>query len=139
MLKTLFVATCLLLANNLTAASQQPKLTFLPKNVTSGQMKAGPSGMVPSGREQNLGGWMVLNGARFRNAEFPELAKILGENYKATNGYVSPDPDFTQLTADAFELAPNGDVVRGVAICPTRTICGDLVGMLAPFNLNSSL
>jgi len=59
------------------ASAQEPKLTFLQKNVTSPHMTATMNGVHPTGREQNLGGWMVLNGARFRNSDFPELAKGL--------------------------------------------------------------
>ena len=83
-------------------------------------------------------GWLVLNGARFRNSDYPELAKVLAENY-AQQGYKSPDPNFTQLTAEQSETDSHGRIVRGLAICPSREICGDLVGELAAFDLNSSL
>ena len=44
----------------------------------------------------HLGGWLLLNGARFRNAEFPILASALKENY-ARQGRVFNDAEFTQL------------------------------------------
>jgi hypothetical protein len=92
----------------------------------------------PMGRESNLGGWLVLNGASFRNAEYPELAKQLRENYAKTNGYVPPDPNMTPLTKEPLQSKPTGEVVRGFAICPSPAICG-LTGTIMPFNLDSSL
>jgi hypothetical protein len=91
-----------------------------------------------SGKEANLGGWLVLNGARFANSEYPDLAKVLRENY-AQQGFQVTDPIFTQLPAEQSATDTHGRIVRGVAICPSKSICGDLVGTLMPFGLDASL
>jgi hypothetical protein len=93
--------------------------------------------MTPARPEANLAGGLVLNGARFQNSEYPELAKMLAENY-AQQGFKSPDPNFTVLAPFPAEMDSHGNVVRGSAICPSRAIC-DLVGAVMPFDLNSSL
>jgi hypothetical protein len=89
------------------------------------------------GRETRLAGWLVLNGARFRNKIYPELAQILAENY-AQHGFVSADKEFTQLPAEQFEAKSDGEIVRGFAICPSKAVC-ELPGIIMPFNLDASL
>ena len=96
-------------------------------------------GFGPMGKETNLAGWLVLNGASFPNSEFPDLARQLRETYAKANGYVPPDPDMTPLPNQPHESKSNGEVVRGFAICPSRALCGDLTGTFMPFNLDSSL
>jgi hypothetical protein len=95
-------------------------------------------GLGSSGRETNLRGWLVLNGARFPNSEFPDLARVLRENY-AQQGLQTTDPDFTQLPTEKTGTDSRGRIVRGFAVCPLKSICGDLVGQLAPFDLDASL
>jgi hypothetical protein len=112
-------------------------LTKLPKNATSPVIGLKNGGIGPTGKELNLGGWLVLNGALFPNADYPALAQLLKENY-AQQGLVSNDPDFTQLPREPYEAKPNGEIVRGFAICPLPALCGD-PGTLMPFDLDSSL
>jgi hypothetical protein len=90
-----------------------------------------------SGRETNLGGWLVLNGARIANSEYPDLAKVRRENY-AQQGFQVTEPDF-QLPHQQTQIDSHGRIVRGIAVCPLGTICGDAVGELMPFNLDASL
>jgi hypothetical protein len=135
---SLKLAALLLFVATTSLAQEPPPLIRLPKQVTSPFMGFKGGVIGPTGKEQNLGGWLVLNGARFRNSEYPELARTLAENY-AQQGYTSKDRDFTQLPAEQSEADPHGQIVRGLAICPSRTLCGDLTGAIMPFDLNSSL
>jgi hypothetical protein len=118
--------------------AQEAALTKLPRNATSPAMGYKNGGFGPMGKEMNPGGWLVLNGARFRNVEFPILANTLKENY-SRQGYVSDDSEFTQLPAEQSESKPGGEIVRGFAICPSPAICGDLTGTIMPFDLDASL
>jgi hypothetical protein len=86
----------------------------------------------------NVGGWLVLNGAVFLNSEYPDLAATLREAYAST-GYTPPDPDRTMLVNEPHQTKPNGEIVRGAAICPSRALCGDYVGTIQPFDLDASL
>jgi hypothetical protein len=133
------LAVLLLFVTTTSVAQEQPSLIRLPKQATSPSIGIKKGGVIgPMGKEMHLGGWLVLNGARFRNSEYPELAKTLAENY-AQQGYTSKDPDFTQLPAEQSEADPHGQIVRGFAICPSPALCGDLTGSIMPFDLNSSL
>jgi hypothetical protein len=120
------------------AEQNSPPLIHLPKQASSPVMgyKAGTFG--PMGRESNLGGWLVLNGASFPNKEYPVLAKQLREVY-ARGGFVVNDPDFTPLRNHGVKMNAAGRVVSGVAICPSPELCGDLTGTFAPFDLDSDL
>ena len=73
---------------------------------------------------------------RFRNSDFPELAKFLADVY-AQIGIVSSDPEFTQLPLEPIEAKPDGRIVRGFAICPSQSACD--LGSRMPFNLEASL
>lgn len=119
-------------------AQQEPPLIRLTKQATSPQMRH-VQGRLRSDRETNLAGWLVLNGARFRNAEYPALAKHLVETYAARGIASLSDAEFTQLPYEPNESDSHGQVVRGMAICPAPVLCGDLIGILAPFNLEASL
>lgn len=120
------------------ASAQTAKLTALPKNASSPWLMFKNDGVRQSGKEASLSGWLILNGATFPNADFPDLAKVLRKNYART-GYVPPHPDTTVLPNEPHETKANGEIARGMAICPTRMICGDLVGTLMPFDLDASL
>jgi hypothetical protein len=120
------------------ASAQEPPLIRLPKAATAGMLAFKKGGLAETGKEMHLGGWLVLNGARFQNAEFPVLANALRENY-ARQGRVFNDAEFTQLPAQPSLTNPAGQIVRGVAICPSPVICGDMTGSLMPFNLDASL
>jgi hypothetical protein len=120
------------------AHAQEAPLVRLPKSATTPNIAFKKGGLRETGKEMNLGGWLVLNGARFRNVEFPVLANILRENY-ARQGHVSNDSEFTQLPAKQIVTNPAGQIVRGFAICPSPAICGDLTGTFMPFNLDASL
>lgn len=130
-----------LLLSSLPADAQRraPELVRLPKQATSPQLGMRPGGNIgPTGRESNLTGWLVLNGATFPNEEFPDLARTLRENY-AKQGYSAPTSNVTQLPNMGVRTSSSGGIVGGMAICPSREICGGLVGVLAPFDLDSSL
>jgi hypothetical protein len=99
------------------------ELIRLTRQATSPQMGYTKGGFGSMGTEKNLAGWLVLNGASFKNSECPELAKTLRETYAQTNGYVPPDPETTPLTNAPHESKPTGEIVRGFAICPTPAIC----------------
>jgi hypothetical protein len=132
-------AALFLLVATPSIAQQQPPLIRLTNQAMSpyiGVKKGGDIG--PMGKEANLQGWLVLNGARFRNSEYPVLAKTLAENY-ARQGFKLLDPDFTQLPVEPSEADSRGQIVKGFAICPSPALCGDLTGAIMPFNLNSSL
>jgi len=118
--------------------AQEPKLIALPQHATSPFLGYRSGKFREMGKEANIGGWLVLNGARFRNSEFPELAKIHSQGY-ARQGFVATDPELTQLPLEPYDSKPDGQVVRGFAICPSRAICGDLIGSRMPFNLDTSL
>jgi hypothetical protein len=79
------------------ACAQEPTLVRLPKSATTPILGFKKGSLRETGKEMNLGGWLVLNGARFRNAEFPALANILTENY-ARQGRVSERSEFTRLS-----------------------------------------
>jgi hypothetical protein len=96
------------------------------------------TGLHPHG-ERNLEGWLVLNAARFRNSEFPILAKVLREAYAAQGVASSSDSEFTQLPYEPNESDSHGQIKGGTAICPSRALCGELIGESMPFNLDSSL
>src|SRR6185437_14298285 len=138
-LRALAASALLAFASGAVARSE-PRLVRLPAQATSPHIGIKKGGVIGSmGKEASLKDWLVLNGARFANSEYPDLAKIVAENY-AQQGYSkSPDPNFTQLPVEPFEADYRGEIIRGMAICPTRAICGDLVGSLMPFNLNSNL
>ncbi|SHM40630.1 hypothetical protein [Bradyrhizobium lablabi] len=115
-------------------------LIRLPKQATGPVLGIVDGGKIgPTGKETNLEGWLVLNGASFQNAEYLELAENLREVYARANGYVPPDPDVTPLANEPHETKPTGEIVRGIAICPLRALCGGIVGTLMPFNLDSSM
>jgi hypothetical protein len=134
---------CLMLAVQLfvltpSLHAQEAQLTILPKHVTSPQLAFKKGVLGSSGRETNMGGWLVLNGARFANSEYPDLARELRETY-AQQGFPETDPNFTQLPTEKTETDSHGRIVRGMAVCPLKSICGELVGELAPFDLDASL
>jgi hypothetical protein len=135
-LKLFHIAVFLSFAASSAVAQKDPPLIRLTK------LAMGPrtslAATAPMGREVNLLGWLVLNGARFRNSEYPVLAKTLAENY-ARQGYTSPDSDFTQLSTEPSAQDSHGQIVKGSAICPSPALCGDLTGEVMPFNLNSLL
>jgi hypothetical protein len=131
------VAALLICVAGSSIAQQEPPLVRLTKQATSPQMRATARGIV-SDRDNNLAGWLVLNAARFRNSEYPELAKHLRETYAVTGNAGSSDLEFTQLPYEPNELDSHGQIVRGIAICPSTALCG-LTGALAPFNLEASL
>jgi hypothetical protein len=136
--KSSILVASLLLVVTASLHAQEARLIRLPKEATSPQLTIKKGSLASSGRETNLGGWLVLNGARFANSEYPDLAKIVRENYSA-QGLENTDPDFTQLPTQDIATDSHGRIVRGVAVCPLRSICGDLVGELVPFNLDASL
>jgi hypothetical protein len=136
MIKTSVAFTAVIWAS--IACAQEPTLVRLPKSATTPILGFKKGGLRETGKEMNLGGWLVLNGARFRNAEFPALANILAENY-ARQGRVSERSEFTRLPVQQSVTNPAGQIVRGVAICPSPAICGDSLGTLMPFNLDASL
>jgi hypothetical protein len=136
MLKAAVAFTAILWAG--LASGQKPRLVRLPKTAATGMFAFKNGRLGNAGKEMNLGGWLVLNGARFRNAEFPALANILKENY-ARQGRVLNDAEFTQLPSQQSLTSPAGQIVRGVAICPCPVLCGDMTGTLMPFNLDASL
>lgn len=119
-------------------AADAPKLTSLTSNALLPHTGYKDGQMAPMGSDATFAGWLVLNGAKFRNSDYPELAKTLRQHYRK-NGLAPPDPDFTALPTRVFEKDVNGEPIRGIAICPSRRLCGDLVGALLPFDLNSSL
>jgi hypothetical protein len=118
--------------------AQEAPLTRLPKEVTSPFLAFKSAAMGSSNNDANLAGWLVLNGARFANSEYPDLAKALREMYERQGVRVT-DADFTQLPTEKNATDAHGRTVQGVAICPSRPICGDLVGTIMPFNLDASL
>ncbi|WP_439925610.1 hypothetical protein [Nitrobacter sp. JJSN] len=79
----------------------------------------------------------MLNGATFKNSDYPDLARVLATVY-AQNDYKSLDTENTILRNEPHEMKPSGEVVRGLAVCPSKAICGDLVGTIQPFNLDAS-
>ena len=95
--------------------------------VTSPILGFSKKGIGETGRDLNLGGWLVLNGAAFKNADYPDLATALAEA-DAERGYKSPEPDYTDLPNEPHEAKPSGEVVRGFAICPSKALCEDHVG-----------
>ena len=118
----LMIATLACLLPSTGAEAQEPPLIRLPGFATSPVIGALKSGKVgPMGRETNIGGWLVLNGARFLKSDFPELAKTLDENY-AAQGYKFNDPNFTRLPAEQRQSRPDGEVFRGFAICPSTQL-----------------
>jgi hypothetical protein len=119
-------------------AQDEPPLLRLTNQAMSPRMAFKKGVLGPTGRETNLKGWLVLNGARFANSEYPVLAKILKEAY-AQHGYSDPDPNFTRLQAFPTEKDAHGTIVRGMAICPSPALCGELTAEVAPFDLNSGL
>lgn len=119
-------------------AQNERPLIRLTKQATSPMMVHSKTGLHPKD-EKNLEGWLVLNGARFRNSEFPALANILREAYAEQHVPNESDADFTQLPGEPTEQDTHGRVVRGNAICPSPALCGQLTGEVMPFNLESSL
>jgi hypothetical protein len=138
-LKPVFVMAVLLLgmAPSIAQQNNQP-LIRLTNQATTPKMKYTAGGLKPYG-EKNLSGWLVLNGARFRNSEYPDLSKHLLETYAAEHQANNSDAEFTQLPGGATEADPHGQIIKGWAICPTKALCGDLIGELAQFNLDASL
>jgi hypothetical protein len=132
------VTALFLFSGSQSNAQQEPPLIRLTKQALSPQMRATARG-ITSDRENNLTGWLVLNGARFRNSEYPALAKSLAETYAQQGLASNSDADFTELPFQPSEADPHGQIVRGWAICPTPALCGDLVGSLAAFDLDASL
>jgi len=118
--------------------AQEAPLTRLPKDVTSPFLAFKSTALGSTNEDANLAGWLVLNGARFANSEYPDLARALREMYERQGVHVT-DPDFTQLPTEKNATDGHGRTVQGVAICPSRSICGDLVGTIMPFNLDASL
>ena len=118
--------------------AQDAELIRLPKYVTSEFWAYQEGKPRPIGTETNMAGWLVLNGARFSNTEYPELARVMREHYAAL-GMSDADPDTTKLFALEYTTDSHGRIVRGHAICPSSEICGGLVGAMVPFNLDSSL
>jgi hypothetical protein len=132
------VISALLLASCGYAWSEDsPPLIRLPKQATSPDVGYKKGAFGPTGHERSLAGWLVLNGARFRNADFPELAQTLIESYRQ-QGYVLRGKEFTPLPAEPIEKDSHGEAVKGLAICPSSALCG-LVGDVMPFNLDASL
>src|SRR5712664_2459247 len=123
-LKLFHIAVFLSFAASSAVAQKDPPLIRLTHQAMSPLIGLKKGAIGPMGREVNLPGWLVLNGARFRNSEYPVLAKTLAENY-AQQGYTSPDSDFTQLPIEPSEQAPHGQIVKGFAICPSPALCGD--------------
>jgi hypothetical protein len=120
------------------AQQNAPALIRLPKQASSPVMGYRAGKFAPMGREASLAGWLVLNGASFPNEEYPVLAKQLREVY-AREGFVVNDRDSTPLQNHGVTMNAKGEVVSGLAICPSPALCGDLTGTFAPFNLNSDL
>lgn len=118
-------------------AQAPPRLTALPQQATSPILSFQKGKFGGAVKEVNIGGWLVLNGANLRNSEFPDLAKILAER-NAQRGFVSKDPEVTQLPTELYESKPDGRIARGYAICPLSSLCGDLIGTVMPFNLETS-
>lgn len=118
--------------------AQEATLTRLPKEARSPFLAFKNSVLGSSSNDANLAGWLVLNGARFANSEYPDLARAMREIYQRQGVQVS-DPDFTRLPAEKIATDLDGRAVQGVAICPSRLICGDLVGTIMPFKLDASL
>jgi hypothetical protein len=118
--------------SSLTVRAEASELVRLPHFATSSMKTA----KGEAAKDASLAGWLVLNGASFRNAEFPELAQILQQGDKRAGG--SAASETTPLPFEPFELRPTGGIARGFAICPSKALCGDLLGSIAPFNLKTS-
>ena len=106
-----------LLAGYIAAEAQErsPELIRLPKQATSPQFGVRPGGTIgPVGRESNLAGWLVLNGATFPNKEYPDLARTLREDYAQQN-YTLPNLDVTPLPDMGVKARPSGEIVGGMA------------------------
>jgi hypothetical protein len=91
-----FATAMLLVGVAPSIAQQEAPLIRLTNQATAPKMQAGPGGIKPIG-EKNLAGWLVLNGARFRNSEYPDLSKHLLETYAAEHQPNNSDAQFTQL------------------------------------------
>ena len=126
--QTLLACTWLVSAS---IGAQAQELIRLPKEATSPQL-AGRA----DGTGKNIAGWLVLNGATIRNVEYPELAKLLRENYQL-QGKTLADTETTPLPKDAYESRSSGEIVRGYAICPSTAICGALPGEITAFDLDA--
>ena len=90
--------------------------------------------------EKHFAGWLLLNGARFRNSEFPELRTFLLHRYSELSQRSNSDDEFTQLPGEDFEADPNGQIIAGAAICPAEALCGDhtIVGAVRGFTVKAS-
>jgi hypothetical protein len=116
--------------------AQAEELIRLPKQATSPQLGVRAGGIGPVGTQRKIAGWLVLNGATIRNVEYPELAKLLRENYQL-QGRTLPDTETTPLPKEAYEAKSSGEIVRGYAICPSTAICGALPGEITAFDLDA--
>ena len=137
-MRSAIVAALFVFIANPSNAQNEPPLIRLTKQATSPQMVYDKGGLHPRG-EKNLEGWLVLNAARFRNSEYPVLARVLREDYAARGVASSSDSEFTQLPYEPNESDSHGQIKGGTAICPSPALCGDLTGVSMPFNLNASL
>jgi hypothetical protein len=136
--KPIKTAVLFVFATGPASAQNEPPLIHLTKQALSPSLTYKKDTPRPLRTERNLEGWLVLNGARFRNSEYPQLAKNLAENH-AQRGHTSRDRDFTQLPLVPSEPDSHGEIMRGFAICPSRALCGDTVGDITAFDLSSSL
>jgi hypothetical protein len=109
--------------------AQEAPLTRLSKEVTSPFLAFKSAALGSSNEDANLAGWLMLNGARFANSEYPDLAKALREMYERQGIHVT-DSDFTQLPTEKNATDGHGRTVQGVAICPQR--CARQEGNVAP-------
>jgi hypothetical protein len=110
-------------------------LIRLPGQATSPASGAKNKNASSAGNEVNFAGWLVLNGASFQNAEFPELSNVLQQRYGPAGA--ASDSKVTPLPFEPFEVRPTGDIARGYAICPSKALCGDRVGAIMPFILGA--
>jgi hypothetical protein len=106
------------------AFAGEPPVIKLPPYATTSTMRT----TGPTGRERNVGGWLVMNGALFRRSEFPDLANALEE---ASPSRSDPKSEFVRLPR--ADLGYQGQsIIRGFALCPGQPVCDD-PGEIAPF------
>jgi hypothetical protein len=115
-----FVMAVLLLGAAPSIAQKDDRpLIRLTNQATTPVMVFGRCGPKPVA-EKNLAGWLVLNGARFRNSEYPDLGKHILEIYAAQQQSSNSNAEFTQLPVAESEADPHGHIIKGWAICPTE-------------------
>lgn len=112
-------------------AFAQARPVFLPSGITSPLIFGGFRAIK---KEQDLGGWLLCNGAEVSRTEFKALFEALGPNALPGDGRST-----FNLPNDPCQYGEDGAPLIGWAISWSEPRCGLPAGTTMPFDATSNI